>query len=589
MRAGTGAGTGTIADDGLASWSPFVVRRHERLSEVVSTLSNPPVDPELAKASIDMAMAFVRASNFPRAIEVARSALDNGIVHPRLLDIRAYWLEQQDRDIEALDDLNRAVQLAPDDPQVRNAHGLVLMKLNRRREAIEAFRVLVALAPDKASAHNSLGSARVASGELDEGERCFQKALELDPDFADAWAHLADLERRRGRYKEAKVLCERALALEPNSGQALTTMASVCISLEDFDQAETILREQLIGNSEILPIKRADGFCVFGDLRHAQGRYDEAYYAFLDGNSARYRIFGPRLEPPGSETSLTYAQWLAEEFAKADPSDWSVQTRRSPKDGRDGAIGHVFLIGFPRSGTTVLENILENHPDVVALDERPLLETADKAFMQSTRGLERLTEITPAEIEEQRAIYWQNVRDHGAQVEGKLFLSKQPLDTLKLPLISRLFPDAKILFALRDPRDVVFGCFRRSYQMSPGLTEFVSLERCARYYDVVMQLREIYRRKLDLSWQDIRNEDLIDDFETRMRAVCTFVGIPWNDDLQNYAEQARGRRIATPGSVQIMKGINRDGVGQWRHYAKYMESVIPILMPWVEKFGYVRE
>jgi hypothetical protein len=157
---------------------------------------------------------------------------------------------------------------------------------------------------------------------------------------------------------------------------------------------------------------------------------------------------------------------------------------------------------------------------------------------------------------------------------------------MRLPLVAKVFPNAKILFAVRDPRDVVFSCFRRSFNMNAAMYEFNSLEGAARLYDAVMTAGRAYLEKLPLEHFQIRYEDLVSDFDTTAKGACRFMGVPWNSAMRDFAKAAEARRIATPSSAQVARGLYGEGVGQWRSYAFALEAVMPILRPWIEAFGY---
>jgi len=150
--------------------------------------------------------------------------------------------------------------------------------------------------------------------------------------------------------------------------------------------------------------------------------------------------------------------------------------------------------------------------------------------------------------------------------------------------MSKVFPSAKVIFALRDPRDVVWSCFRRSFNMNANMYEFNTLDGAARFYDAVMTAGEAYFGRLPLKVHRLRYEDIVADFETQGRALCDFLGVDWTDKLKDFASTERA--IATPSSAQVGRGLYAEGVGQWRNYAAALEPVMPILRPWIEKFGY---
>jgi hypothetical protein len=157
---------------------------------------------------------------------------------------------------------------------------------------------------------------------------------------------------------------------------------------------------------------------------------------------------------------------------------------------------------------------------------------------------------------------------------------------LHLALIARLFPGAAIVFALRDPRDVVLSCFRRLFVVNPYTFEFLALDRTARFYDATMRHALLAREKLPLRFHDLRNEDLVADFDGRVRALCDFLEAEFDPAMARFAERSKSRGVATPSAIQIARGLSSDGIGQWRRYEAELEAVLPLLAPWVRHFGY---
>jgi hypothetical protein len=233
--------------------------------------------------------------------------------------------------------------------------------------------------------------------------------------------------------------------------------------------------------------------------------------------------------------------------------------------------------------------VLGAHPDVVAWDERETLVEAARDFLSGPAGLNRLAGASEEMLADYRADYWRRVAATGAQVAGKTALDKLPLNTMKLPLIARLFPRAKILFALRDPRDVVLSCFRQRFRMNASMYEFLDLEGAARFYDGVMRLAELYRAKLDIDPYTYRYEDLVEDFDGKTQDICAAIGLPWRTEMRDFAATLDERSTATPSSTQVSRGLYREGVGQWRRYRSQLAPILPILAPWVERFGYAAD
>ncbi|HEX4198434.1 MAG TPA: sulfotransferase [Caulobacteraceae bacterium] len=525
--------------------------------------------------------AAIRAPDLDRAVRLAETALAAGREHALLLNLRAWRLERDGRYAEALADLKHARALAPRDVPTLNALGLCLARLDRTGEAVEAFEAAVAADPNFAPAHFNRGWASEALGDLDQARLSLERAHALNPNDAAPLAHLASLAARRADWASARAYAEQSLAIDTGQPTAGLALAAAELATEAAGAAEQRLRE-LLALDSLSPIDRALAHGQLGEVFDAQDRPAEAFAEFTAANETLRRLYADRFTGPGPENLPATLAWLLAYFETA------PQRARPPSSSsyKAPAAGHVFLVGFPRSGTTLLERVLGAHPDVVAWDERETLTEAVRDFMADPGGLDRLAAASDAVLNDHRAHYWRRVAASGAKVAGKTALDKLPLNTMKLPLIAKLFPDAKVLFARRDPRDVVLSCFRQRFRMNASMYEFLTLSGAARFYDGVMRLAELYRARLDLDVHTHRYEDLVEDFDGQTRAICAFIGLDWRPEMRAFADTLDARSIATPSSAQVARGLYRGGVGQWRRYRAQLEPVLPILAPWTARFGY---
>jgi hypothetical protein len=234
----------------------------------------------------------------------------------------------------------------------------------------------------------------------------------------------------------------------------------------------------------------------------------------------------------------------------------------------------------------LLEQVLAGHPDVTAMEERTCLQDSAVAFFGSNTDLDRLAGLSDADLESWRQAYWKRVGEAGVAPSSPVFIDKMPLNSVFLPLIAKLFPRAKIILALRDPRDVVLSCFRRRFALNPGMYEFTTLETSAAYYALVMRLIETYRGKLALDLVESRHESLVTDFENETRKLCDFLGLSWREEMRAFASRAAAQNIDTPSSAQVAGGLSDAGLAQWRRYGRELTLVLPMLTPFVRQFGY---
>jgi tetratricopeptide (TPR) repeat protein len=527
--------------------------------------------------------AAIRANELPRAVAAAQAALGRGLEHPLLLNLRAHALEQQGRPQDALVDLQRAQALAPADPNIANARGLCLGALGRMGEAAEAFDLAARNAPGFAAAHFNRGWAHEAAGALAAAAEGYGRAVELAPQHAEAAGSMALLAARRGDAETARRYADQALGLRPGLMKATLALAQVELAARDFTGAEARLRDALERHAAGQPeLFRAMALGFLADALDGQRRIAEAFAAYEAENALMRSLHETQYAGPGVQTVPDFVAWVSAYFERAPAQVW----RRRPRAPASPAAGHVFMIGFPRSGTTLLETVLAGAPEVVTLEEREVLANGVRAFMSSAASLDRLAEAGAAELDPFRQAYWADVRGQGVDPDGRVFVDKLPLNTFKLPLIVRLFPEAKIVFSVRDPRDVVLSCFRRRFALNPAMFELLTLEGTARLYDATFRLFDLYRDRLGIEPHVVRYEDMVEDFQATTRQACAFMGVEWRPELQGFADRARDRGIATPSATQVARGLYRSGMDQWRAYETQMAPVLPLLQPWVSALGY---
>jgi hypothetical protein len=230
--------------------------------------------------------------------------------------------------------------------------------------------------------------------------------------------------------------------------------------------------------------------------------------------------------------------------------------------------------------------VLAAHPGVATLSEVDHLAEVGRDFMADAQGLDSLAQLTPPLADAARETYWRRVAATlGGNISAKVVIDKLPLHMTALPAITKLFPRAKILFALRDPRDVVFSCFRRRFQINSAMFELLDLNDAATYYDAVMTLDRTYRARLPLTVREVRHETMVKDFEAEVRETLVFLGLEWDPAVERFAERLPVD-ARTPSDVQLARGISADAVGQWRRYARHITPILPILERWVTEFGY---
>ncbi len=537
-------------------------------------------DLEADHATLRAVYEAARSGSYAHAAALAEAALADGLEHPLLLNASALNLEQDGRLLEAERMLRRAVQIAPNDLSSRNALGLCLLRLERPGKALAQFEELLKLDASLPYAHVNRGNAQFALGAIAEAEASYRRALDIDSKQGMALAGLARIASNRGSYPEARAWAEKSLALVPDYPDAVMSLATAELRQREPQRAEARIRA-LLADTRLTPLERAYASGLFGDILDVENRPADAFASYSACNDALRRLYAPRF---GDGSALEYVRGMTRHFERARTDEWKVRAPGATDNA--GARGHVFVLGFPRSGTSLLEVILEGHPNVVSLEENESLIHAVHTFMRTPEDLERLSRATAQTLGGLRSAYWRLVAAAGVEVAGKTFVDKHPFNTLKLPLIARLFPDARILFACRDPRDVVLSCFRHRFYMSAPTYELLSIEGTARYYDAVLQLMIRLTGVLSLDTCLVRHEDLVTEFAREMKRICAFLGLEWVPAMGDFAVRAKQRNVLTPSTAQLVRGLNTEGLGQWRRYRAQLVPVLEMLEPWVKRFYY---
>jgi tetratricopeptide (TPR) repeat protein len=486
---------------------------------------------------------------------------------------------------EAIALQQRAVRLAPRDAQVRAGLAERLSAARRPEAALQAWDEALELAPGAASVMS--GKARLLHdlGRVDEASSLFRDALAAEPDCFMAHLGLALLALEAGRLEEASSLAAGLRAREPERSDVRWLAAKVALGLGDLEAARTGL-EALLHNGRLTPTQRAEALLLLGQALDGLGLAPQAFAAAVEGKAIQRRLYAERAAGREAETDKLHR--LAAWFSRADPAGWGPAPRLARGIGHEAA-RHVFLVGFPRSGTTLLEQALAGHPQVVSLEEAPTLAAHYAEFLSSAAGCESLQRLAGEEADHWRARYWAEVHAHRVDTHERLFLDKAPGGTLTLPLIAKLFPRARIIFALRDPRDVVLSCLRNAFQMNALTYAFTTLEGAAACYGACMAMAEVYRALLPLDLIEVRHERLVEDFDGELARIADFVGIEFHPAMADVAGTAARRSVRTPSAPQVRAGLNRAGVGRWRAYARELEPVRATLTLWTRKFGYPPE
>lgn len=502
---------------------------------------------------IDLAQAAWAKGHFEDAIRLYEQALARDPGNPVLMvDVaRAYALRYRFEDAEKL--INRANALHDSDADFQCMLARSYEHLQHYDQALACYQRALEREPQSPDRFRSfLAMARILERlhRLDESRQCASRILERFPQFDEAQLILATIDRREKHLEAARQRFE-ALACGKDTSPAVASqswyaLAAIHDKAGDADAAfDALTKAKDILNQAATSVRR--------DAAVIAQRHQLMYDSITPEHFKNWQAAGHDLKPLPSNMAM--------------------------------------LIGHPRSGTTLLEQVLDSHPDLISADELKIM--SESVFgalispwprMSIPAALER---ATIREIETTRTTYWRQVQ--GALRQGigpRTLLDKNPELTNILPAICRAFPEIKVIFALRDPRDVVLSCFFQDLPLNPVSVQYLCIEETASKYAATMRFWLKMKDMLQVEWTIARYEDSVADLEGQARRVLSFLDLDWNEDVLRYDQHAREKHVHSPTYEAVTKPVYRSSIGRWKNYEKYLEPAMPILKPFVEAFGY---
>ena len=470
----------------------------------------------------------------------------------------------------------RALQLNPREVEAMVGLAGLHRAAGRLRDAALHCDAAIAAAPGYADAWLERAYVMAAGGVMDEAKRCYGEVLARAPAHPAAHAGLAAIAARDGEAEAGRRHAQAALAADPANTSAIAALAAIELEAGSAQTARDLVEPALARMAAASP-ERMELLHTLGEACHRLRDHAAAYAAYAcakqDFAAVHAATFAGR--PPHRD----FIAGVTEGMAAMDCTAWPpVKNAEGPP--------HLFVLGYPRSGNTLLENVLASLPGTAAIEEMPTLREADTAFLAEPGGLARFAGLDEAALGPYRTAYWQRAAQAlSRDPAGTALVDMDPLKSIRLPLIARLFPAAKILLVRRDPRDVVWSCFRTSFALSNAAMDFTTLEGAARHYDALMRLTDMALAKLPLAVHEVPYHRMVQDFDATTRGICAFIGMAWTEDLRRFDRTARARGVSTASARQVRRGLY-DGTRQWEPYAEWLEPVMPILAPWIEKLGY---
>lgn len=500
---------------------------------------------------------------------------------PELQKARALW--QHNRFDEALEVFEEAARRHP-----QNLVALVdgSRALGARFEIRRAEALLDRLSKLGGQSPNLLHLAGQSYRMIFRPEKamdCFQRVLARTREIPDAFLELAVLYERRHRVEEAFGLVEDCLRRAPDYLEAQLFKARLLRRTKDAAASEELFRK-LAANEQAHPLVRAQAWTEIAAQHDRQEDYDAAMQSMAKAKELLLAREGSLRQE--SQAVLGHLRGLADSLTKAHFQRWREAGRADPE--RRVAV----LASFPRSGTTLLEQVLDTHSGLVSSDEReafardifPALWLTPSTPLPTADVFDAIPSERLGALRGRYLAYMEAALNE--PIGERMHLDKNPTLTLVLPGFLRLFPEARLLIALRDPRDVVISCYMQYLPLNPNSVCFLTLERTAQRYANDLGIWRRLREMIASPWLEVRYEKAVLNLEAEARRAVEFLGLPWESGVLNYRERLQQKVVGSPTYEAVRQPLYTRAIGRWKHYRKYLEPCLETLEPSIKAFGY---
>ncbi len=536
------------------------------------------IDPKFFPAHTNLGVELARAGRVEEAAAEHSAALrikpDYVEAHHNL----GNCLRRLGRLADAADCFRRVLELQPSLVEAHRSLGAVLSDLGRSAEAVEHLASAVEMTPDDAELRNNLGVALNAAGRHDEAIACYRDVLRQKPDLGEAFTNLCELYEKANDVDELRsAVAQRQSGSD--SADAYLAYWQAVLAYRDGNFPEARDHLESIASGQLAPKVRLQRSELLGNVYDRLGDYDRAFSRFTEANglAAEWQS-AHRHDRAGYMDALSM---LNESWSGAPLAPWAGAT--SDRD----PVPLAFLVGFPRSGTTLLDTMLGGHSKIAVLEELPTVDRL-RAALGRLPTFEALNALSEAEVLQMRSSYLEEAAQHGGEVgAGKLVVDKLPLNLVNAGLIHRVFPEAKFILALRHPCDCVLSCYIQRFRLNDAMANFLDLGNAAGLYDQAMSLWRVFEQKLGLVSATVRYENLVADPRPEIEPLLGFLGLDWQDSVLEHRSTALSRgRIHTPSYNQVTEELYAHASGRWENYRAQMAPVLPVLGPWASELGY---
>ena len=455
--------------------------------------------------------------------------------------------------------------------------GLIYSKLNNKKLALHNYLKSYEIDPNNFTLNYNLGSFYFSNNDYENSEKHFKLAIQLNPQNFFSYNNLFQLYDRSNNFEKLEAIFDQTLKLFGRTNEVKFLEGNLKYKKKKYKETIKIFKDLEFDKRDYQ--KNILKNNILAKCYDEVGSYSKAYDCYYTANQLTENVFKNNFD------KNKFNERIISRLNSTSNNKSKISLNKETYDDREDP---VFLIGFPRSGTTLLDTILRTHLSIEVIEEELLVfNVIEKLNYHINNDLLNLNTINREKIKQIRDYYF-NERELLVGFKKKiLYIDKLPLNIIYLAELNKIFPKAKFIFALRNPHDVILSCFMQPFLPNDAMSNFYNLEDAYEFYDLVMRLWENYNQILNINIHQVKYENVVNDFDNTIKQLLEFLGLKWIEEVKNFYLTASNRGIInTPSYNQVNSPIYNKSINRWKNYQDKFTLLDLKLQNWSKKFKY---
>ena len=455
--------------------------------------------------------------------------------------------------------------------------GIAYTKINKFLLAESNYKNAIKLNKKNFTAVYNLGNLYKIRGDFENAEKYLNESILLNPNLIPAYSNLFELYDKSNQLQKLNAITNKAKVNIKDNPISEFFSGLNEYKKKNYDEVIKIFEKIELNENDFIR-NQIKNEILAKSFDHV-GQFEKAFHHFHLANELAHKKDN---NVSNKRKFIDLIQKRSTYFSLKNINKWnSLKINNLDADP-------IFLIGFPRSGTTLLDTILRTSSSIEVIEEKPIINSFIKKLDEKIKfNFFNLEKLELDYVNDMRNLYFDNRDKYINSDSKKIYIDKMPFNLIHIGEIIRFFPNAKFILSLRNPPDVILSCYMQQFSLNDAMANFTNIEDAVNLYDLTMNLLEKYLELFKKNIFIIKYEDVVNDFDNNIKKLLNFLGVEWNKELRNFYKTASKRgMISTPSYNQVSQPLYNKSIDRWKNYKKQFIKSQDVLNKWIKKFNY---